>query len=510
MTNYREVLRLSSLGIKNKQIAEGMGISRQTVITTLQRAAAQGLSWPDAEGLSERELSSTLLAKHPGKPAYKMPDYEYIHRELAKPGVTQQLLWLEYCDKCRAAGEVPYQLTQFKAYYREYVVKTKATMHINRKPGELMEVDWAGQAAQIVDSDTGESIDAYLFAAALPYSGYAYAEAFLTRNQEAWITAHVNAFEYMGGVARILVPDNLKTGVIKNTKTELVLNRTYQELAEHYGIAIIPTRVRSPRDKATIEGIIGIVSTYILAAIRNQKFFSLKELNEAIREKLHAFNNKPFQKKDGSRAALFTEEFASLNPLPKNIFEMASWKSARVSFNYHVEVDGRFYSVPYEYIKREVDVRITRNVVEVFFESMRICSHIRNYDRKEIYSTQESHMPPNHQQFARWDSDRFRRWAAKIGTQTNRVVDAILSGYKVEQQGYRSCMALLKLGDSYTPERLEDACRRALFYTPRPSYKTVQTILKSGQDRPSEDDAPAPASSHGFTRGAGYYKGGQG
>jgi len=373
-----------------------------------------------------------------------------------------------------------------------------------------MEVDWAGQVARIVDSDTGENIEAYLFAAALPYSGYAYAEAFLTRNQEAWITAHVNTFEYMGGVARILVPDNLKTGVIKNTKAELVLNKTYQELAEHYGIAIIPTRVRSPRDKATIEGIIGIVSTYILAAIRNQKFFSLKELNGAIRERLHAFNHKPFQKKDGSRATLFTEEFASLNPLPKNAFEMASWKSARVSFNYHVEVDERFYSVPYEYIKREVDVRITRNVVEVFFESMRICSHIRNYDQKDIYSTQESHMPPNHQQFARWDSDRFRRWAAKIGTQTNRVVDAILSGYKVEQQGFRSCMALLKLGDSYTPERLEDACRRALFYTPRPSYKTVQTILKSGQDRPPEDVAPAPASSHGFTRGAEYYKGGRG
>jgi len=388
MTNYREILRLSSLGINNKQIAEGMGIARQTVITALQRAAAQGLDWTAAEPLSDRELAARLFPQRAGKPGYKAPDYESVHRELAKPGVTQQLLWFEYCDRCRAAGEIPYQLTQFKTYYREYVVRNKATMHINRKPGELMEVDWAGQTAFIVDADTGEALDAYLFVATLPYSGYAYAEAFMNREQEAWITAHVNAFSYFGGVARILVPDNLKTGVTKHTKTELVLNRTYQELAEHYGTAVMPARVYTPKDKATVEGTVGIVSTFILAAIRNQKFFTLRELNEVVRERLHTLNHKPFQKKDGNRALLFAEERVSLLPLPPNAYEMASWKTAKVSFNYHIEVDGRFYSVPYEYIKRQVDVRVTRNVIEVFYEGTRICSHVRLYDRQDKYSTQ--------------------------------------------------------------------------------------------------------------------------
>jgi len=507
MTNYREILRLSSLGINNKQIAESMGIARQTVVTALQRATAQGLDWLLAEPLSDRELAARLFPQVGNKPNYKMPDYEYVHKELARPGVTQQLLWFEYCDQCRAAGDVPYQLTQFKTYYREYAIKSKATMHINRKPGELMEVDWAGQTAYIVDADTGEVAEANLFVAALPYSGYAYAEAFFSRDQEAWITAHVNAFEYFGGVTRILVPDNLKTGVIKNTKTDLVLNRTYQEMAEHYGTAIIPARVRKAKDKPTVEGTVGIASTFILAAIRNQHFFSLRDLNVTIRERLHALNNKPFQKKDGSRAQLFTEERIALLPLPRNTFEMAAWKTAKVAFNYHIEVEGRFYSVPHEYIKHQVDVRATRNTVEVFCEGTRICSHVRLYDRHDKYSTQDSHMPPNHQQYVQWNGERFRRWALKIGAKAAAVVETILTGYKVEQQGYRACMAILKLSDKYSAERLDAACGKALFYTPRPNYKTILTILKSGQDRPPEPPVPASPSKHGFTRGADYYKG---
>ena len=509
MTNYREILRLASLGLNRTQIADSLGASRTTVIHTLQRASAQTLDWQSAEPLTDKELASRLFPQGENKPPYKMPDYEHVHRELSKPGVTQQLLWFEYCDKCRDAGEIPYQLTQFKTYYREYLAKTKATMHIKRNPGELLEVDWAGQTAYIVDDSTGEVFDAYIFVAALPYSGYAYAEAFFNLNQEAWITAHVNAFEYFGGVARITTPDNLKTGVIKNTKSELVINRAYQELAEHYGTAIIPARVRKPRDKSTVEGAVGIVSSFILAAIRNQQFFTLRELNEVIQERLHALNHKSFQKKEGSRATLFAEERMSLLALPKNAFEMATWKTATVSFNYHIEADGRFYSVPYEYIKRQVDVRVTRNVVEVFFEGNRICSHVREHDKKDKYSTQDAHMPPNHQQYVQWNGDRFRKWATKIGAQTACVVDSMLAGYKVEQQGYRSCMALLKLSESYTPERLEAACSKAFSYTPRPNYKTVNAILKSGQDKLPDTPAPVSSSKHGFTRGANYYRGGK-
>jgi len=373
MTDYREVLRLRSLGINHSKIAESMAISRPTVITVLQRAAAQGLDWRGAEGLSDRELALKLFPPGEGKPMYTMPDCDWVHREMAKPGVTLQLLWMEYSDKCRDGGLLPYQFTQFRKYYRDYLLKTKATMHINRKPGEIMEVDWAGQTTKLIDTDTGEPLDAHVFVAALPYSGYAYAEAFWSMDQEAWTSAHVNAFNFFGGVARILVPDNLKTGVTKNTRAELVLNKAYQELAEHYGTAIIPARVRAPRDKATVEGTVGTVSTFILAALRNQTFFSLRELNEAIRERLHLLNHKPFQKKDGSRATAFAQERGFLLPLPIRAFELAAWKVATVQYNYHVSADGQFYSVPFDYIKRKVDVRLTRSVVEVFYDGSRIC-----------------------------------------------------------------------------------------------------------------------------------------
>jgi hypothetical protein len=229
-------------------------------------------------------------------------------------------------------------------------------------------------------------------------------------------------------------------------------------------------------------------------------------LNDVIRERLHVFNHKPFTKKEGSRATWFTEERAFLLPLPRNTFELATWKKATVAFNYHIEVDGRFYSVPYEYIKRRVDARITRNVVEVFFEGTRICSHVRRYGLQDKYTTTEAHMPPNHQEYVKWNGDRFRKWGAKIGPQAATVVESILTGYKVEQQGYRACMALLKFGDSYSPERLESACAKALHYTPRPGYKIIQSILKSDQ-KEAESPAQTTPSEYGFTRGADYYKG---
>jgi len=505
MTNYREILRLRNLGLNRSQIADSLGASRTTVIHTLQRAVAQDVDWQTAESMSDKALAALLFPGGEGKPSYKMPDWTYIHREFMKPGVTQQLLWMEYCEQCRVAGEIPFGLTAFKTHYREYAAQTKATMHIVRKPGEIMEVDWAGQTAHLVDSDTGELIDVYVFVATLPYSGYSYAEAFLSRDQEAWTEAHINAYSYFGGVARMLVPDNLKTGVIKNTRSELVLNRSYQELAEHYGTAILPTRIKSPKDKAAVESAVGKISMSILAAIRNQKFFSLREINEVIRERLHAFNHKPLQRKEGSRAVWFADEKPALLPLPRNRFELGTWKVATVAFNYHIGVDEQYYSVPYELIKHKVDVRLTHNTVEIFFDASRVCSHVRLFGRKGQYSTQEAHMPPNHQQYVKWDGDRFRKWAEKSGPNTVKVVNAILAGHKVEQQGYRACMALLKLGDQYSPGRLENACIKALDYSPHPSYKTIQLILKSGQDQIGLESCPPEPSPHGFTRGAAYY-----
>ena len=279
--------------------------------------------------------------------------------------------------------------------------------------------------------------------------------------------------------------------------------------SEHYNTAVIPCRVRSPKDKAMVEGTVGVISTFILAALRNRQFLSLSELNEAIFEKLEEFNHKPFQKKDGSRALLFEEEKPFLQPLPPRPFELATWKVATVGPNYHISVEKMNYSVPYEYIRQKVDVRVTRNTVEVFFGGNRICSHVRLYGRANQYSTTEAHMPPNHRQYSQWNGDRFRRWAGKIGPNTGMVVSAILSGYKVEQQGYKSCLGLLKLADKYSPQRLEGACTRALTFTPRPSLKNIQAILASGQDRlPVEESAKADTSAqYGFTRGADYYGG---
>ena len=452
MTNYREILRLHSLGLNKTEIASSCQCARNTVAATLQRAANCGLQWPLPEEMSDKQLSERLFPTSPSKPVYKMPDYAYVHKELQRSGITLNLLWLEYCDQCRAAGEIPYQSTQFNKYYADYLTKVNATMHLNHKPGEVMQVDWAGDTAAVIDTDTGEIIPAYVFVATLPYSGYSYVEAFFSMNQDSWTTAHVNAYKYFGGVTRIIQCDNLKTGVQKHGKDEVVLNKSYQELAEHYGTAILPARVRAPKDKAAVEGTVGIISIFILA-------------------------------------------------------ELAIWKVATVEPNYHISVERMNYSVPFEYIKQKVDVRLTRSTVEVFYGGNRICSHPRLYGRFNQYSTIQAHMPPEHQKYVQWNGERFIHWAGKVGSNTQVVVRAILGSYKVEQQGYKSCMGLLKLADKYTPERLENACKRALEYTPRPSLKNIQAILASGQDKaiPEQSTATASSSQYGFTRGADYY-----
>lgn len=401
---------------------------------------------------------------------------------------------------------MPYQSTQFNKYYSDYAIKTNATMHLNHKPGEIMQVDWAGDTASVIDTVTGEIIPAYIFVASLPYSGYAYVEAFFSMNRECWIAAHVNAFKYFGGVTRILQCDNLKTGVISHGRTEVTLNKAYSEMAEHYGTAILPCRVRSPKDKAMVEGTVGVITNFVLGALRNRRFLSLPELNEAIWERLKILNNAPFQKREGSRATAFEDEKAFLLPLPPRPFELSEWKIATVAPNYHISIEKQNYSVPYEYIKQKVDVRITKSTIEVFFGGNRIASHPRLYGRLNQYSTVEAHMPLSHQQYIQWNGERFVKWAAKIGINTKTAVSAILSGYKIEQQGYKACMGILKLADKYSPERLENACKKALTFTPRPSLKNIQAILSSGQDKEQPDrEEKTTSSQYGFTRGAEYY-----
>lgn len=512
MTNYREIMRLNSLGVSHVKIAQSMGIARQTVVTTLQRACVIGLDWEAARSLSDSELSERLYPADASKRTYSKPDCELIHREMAKPGVTLQLLWYEYFMRCREAGETPYQLTQFKKRYHDFALQTNATMHIGHKPGELTEVDWAGTTAEIVDRDTGEVSKAYIFVAVLAYSGYTYIEAFADMKTDSWITGHVNAFAYFGGVTRILVPDNLKTGVIKHPKNDdVVLNKAYQELAEHYGIAVLPTRIKAPKDKPSVEGMVGIATTNILAAIRNMRFFTVQELNTEIKERLRALNHKPFQKKPESRLGLFIQEKQYLLPLPKYPFELAEWKIATVAFNYHICVDGQYYSVPFDYIKKKVNVRLAKYTLEVYHDGVRISSHARLHGYHGQYSTSADHMPPKHKQYSEWNGGRFRGWAAQIGPKTAVVIESILTRYKIEQQGYNSCRSLLKLADQYTPQRLEAVCAMMLQLAPMPTFRLIQSALKSGRDQvkkaSANDAGQAPDGT--FIRGPEYYRKGR-
>ena len=334
MTNYREILRLASQGLSQRSIAASCECGKSTVQRTLAQAKEHGLKWPLAHELTNERIRKLFYPSEDEqvKAGYKEPDYEHIHREMGKNGVTLSLLWNEYCAEAREQGSIPYMYSAFCNRYRIYALRTKATMHIKRKPAEQMEVDWAGQTMEITDNITGEIIPAYIFVSVLSYSGYAYVEAFLTRKQESWIMGHVNAYRYYGGVTKILVPDNLKTGVTKRTKSDIILNSTYQELAEHYDTAILPTRVRKPKDKPSVEGAVSHISTWIIAALRNWKFFSLSEINEAIGEKLHELNSKPFQKRAGSRISVFeAEEKPLLLPLPDKDYEMSRWKTCTVA-----------------------------------------------------------------------------------------------------------------------------------------------------------------------------------
>ena len=339
MTKYREILRLYSLGISQRGIAASCLCSRKTIIKVLKRAQDLNIAWPLPAETTDGELDKLFFPKSDNTSTRRYPDLDYIHREMAKSGVTLKLLWSEYMEEYRIKHELPLMYSQFCYHYQKFAETKRASMHIPRKPGEQVGVDWAGQTASIVDRDTGDIIPAYVFVAALSYSQYAYVEAFLSQDLESWISAHVNMYRFYGGLTRILIPDNLKTGVQKTSwyGHDPVINKTYHEMAEHYDTAVIPARVRRPKDKPNTEKTVGIISTWIIAALRNQKFFSLPELNKVIKEKLHTFNSKPFQKKEGSRLSVFLEEEkAMLLPLPATPYELAQWKKATVQFNYHI------------------------------------------------------------------------------------------------------------------------------------------------------------------------------
>ena len=510
MLKIREILRLQSLGIGIRATAQSCKCSRNTVREILRTAELQGISWPLPIDMDDASLMKIFYPSN-SEPASRKPepDYQYIHEELKRPHVNLRLLWTEY--KAQQPDGLGY--SQFCNRYRNWAARTKAVMHLEHKPGYEMFVDWAGTKMQVIDPETGEIIPAHLFVSTIGTSGYPYVEAFPSQSLESWIIAHINAFRYYGGVPHLLVPDNLKTGVKKACNYDPELNKTYLELSEHYGCAIVPARIRKPKDKALVEGAVGDVSTWVVAALRNDKFFSFHQLNLAIREKLRSFSQKPYQKKDGSRESVFLElDRPALKPLTSKDYEMAVWKVSTVSFNYHIEIDHMYYSVPYTYIQKKVDVKISTYTIEVYSNHVRICSHPRLRGKAGQFSTNPEHMPPNHKEYIQWDGNRFLAWACKIGYNTRELVQQVLSSKKIEQQAYKSCFGLLRLADRYTAFRLENACRKALALR-SPSYTTVNNILKNGMDK-VESPVPPPKNNiipiHSTIRGAKYYaQGGQ-
>jgi len=507
MVDYKQILRLRAEGVSQRGIAEVLGCSRNTVAAVFAAANAAGVGFGEVADLAADEVRHRLLpAPIKADSDRVQPDFEYVHRELGRPSVTLLLLWNEYVAACRAAGGVPYRYSFFNEQYRRWVAATGASMRIVRTPGESVEVDWAGDAMSFADPLTGAATQAWLFVAALSFSAFTYVEAFTDMTLVSWIDAHVHAFEAFGGVARLLVPDNLRTGVSRADRYEPVLNPAYAGLAEHYRTAIVPARVKRPRDKPVVEGSVRFVANQVAAVLRDRRFVGLAELNEAIIDVVEQINARPFQKREDSRQIVFLrDEQPLLHPLPPVRFELADLRKAKPGPNYHIQVDRNFYSVPSALIGQSLDVRVTSGTVEVFAGADRVACHVRFTGVRGRYATVAEHMPAGHlHRLADWNPDRFEQWAATIGANTVAAIQAILASHTIVEQSYRSCLGVMSLAKRHGgATRLEDTCARALEATPAPSYTLIKKLWAGWQ--PTDPPPVASLGEAGFVRGAGYY-----
>jgi transposase len=510
MRKIKEVLRLHFEHQQSaRQIAKSCDIARSTVQEYLHRAEQAKVTWPLSPEMDDATLENQLFPPTPliSSEKRQMPPMEYLHQERKKKGVTLQLLWHEY----KETNPDGYQYSQFCERYRQWRKTLDVCLRQEYRAGEKLFVDYAGQTIPIQDPLTSESREAYLFVATLGASNYTFAEAVLSQDLPSWIQSHVHAFEFFHGVAEILIPDNLKTGVTHPCRYEPDINPTYLDLAEHYGAVVIPARVRKAKDKAKVESAVLIAERWILAALRNYTFFNLEELNQAIRQKLQDFNLRNFQKIEGTRKELFENlDRPALKPLPEKPYEYAEWKKATVNIDYHIEVDHHYYSVPYQLTREQVEVRITLTTIEVLFKNRRVASHARSY-RKGAFTTLKEHMPKAHQQYLEWTPSRIICWAKQLGPNTEKLVTHILENKPHPQQGFRSCLGIIRLGKQYSNERLEAACAYAIsihgFF-----YKSVQSILKNRLDQkhtllPKREEStllfPLP---HPNIRGKEYYQ----
>jgi transposase len=510
MRKIREVLRLKfEQGLTNRQIALSCNISRPCVAQYLTKAAAAGICWPLPEVLDDRALERRLYPPARVKPEQYLrnrpdPDMPHIHKELRNKHVTLQLLWQEYKD-IHPDG---LQYSAFCDRYRRWAQKLSVTLRNEYKAGDKLFIDYAGPTIPIVDAVTGEAKPAHLFVAVLGASNYTFVEAVFSQDLASWIGSHVRTFAFMGGVPACLVPDNLKSGVTKACRYEPDINPTYQALANHYGTVVIPARPRRPRDKAKAEVGVQVCERWILAALRHRTFLTLGELNGAISELRDKLNHRKFHKLDTTRARLFEElDRPALRPLPAEPFSLSAIKRVRVNIDYHVEVDKHYYSVPYQLIGEEMEAFISSSTIELVHKGRRIVTHVRSFVRGK-HTTLPQHRPPNHRKYLEWTPERIIQWAKSIGPSTATAVASIMESKTYAEQGYRSCFGLLHLGKSYSNERLESACTRAV-HSKAASYRSIKSILENGLDRPLLDSQPPSAAhnvSHINVRGAGYYR----
>jgi transposase len=506
MRQITEVLRLAAQGFSCRQIGQSVGISASTAQGYLKRAQAAGVSWPLPEGLDALALEQRLFTR--GEEVYRSdrpaPDWLEVHRE-RKQGkhVTLQLLWLEY----KQAHPEGWGYTQFCAHYHRWLERQAVVMRLEYPAGERMFLDFCGDTLPITDPETGELWHAQVFVSVLAASGYVYVEATGTQELAAWLGAHVHALAFYGGAPRIIVPDNLKAGVTKACWYDPELNPSYLELARHYGLAVLPTRPYHPRDKAAVEAAVQVAERSVLAPLRKQQFFSLGEANAAIAEQVALVNGRRFRGQDLSRRALFERlERPALQPLPARPYEFARWKPAKVNIDYHVEFDGRYYSVPHRLVREAVEVRATAHVVEVFHRGRRVASHAREYGRRR-FITDPAHMPAAHRAHLEWTPSKLIAWGRRIGPPVAELIETILTTRPHPEHGYRACLGLMRLVRRYGEERTSAACQRALATGGR-SYSSVEAILRHGLDRVpvAEPVSKVVPIQHANLRGASYYQ----
>lgn len=509
MRKIREVLRLKAAGLNIREVAAGTGAARTTVHEYLVRAEGAGLSWPLPDDLDDEALEDLLFPPATAEVAKRrpVPEWREVHRELrAGKHVTLRLLWLEWKED-HPDG---WGYSQFCAHYEAWLDCQDVVMRLGYPAGERMFVDFSGDKVPLTDPTTGEVTEAEVFVAVLGASGVLYVEATSDQGLESWTTAHVHAFEAFGGVPVATTPDNLKSGVTKACYYDPEVNASYAELARHYGTVILPTRTYRPRDKAAVEAGVLVVERWVLAPLRKHTFFSLAELNNAIRQKVAELSERPFRGEPTSRRELFEElERPALKPLPATAYELAQWKKVTVNIDYHVDYSdssGRhYYSVPYSLVHQKLEVRATKHTVEVYKGARRVASHAREHGRRR-YVTDPAHMPPSHRAHLEWTPSRLVEWARTVSPHAAALAEKILASKPHPEHSYRACLGLMALAKRYGNERLGAACQRALA-SGAVSYTSVKSILAQNLDRaplPASSPVPAPAE-HENLRGAAYY-----